>query len=320
MINCNNISPKIIKKIYLDNYFFMHEKFLLHQSEFISTIYKHYFKDLETANIVLYFSKLLHQSILRKKDIDLGQDISFGNFWTNHSNYIQDNIKITNVSLNLSLPKETTRRKIKKLIKYKVLKKKKKIIYWDPLKVNRMSYDNLVKKNINSLSKLVKNFLDYTDSSKSLIEIEKQIKKNYSFYWYHYLNTQQNYLNIWQKKLNDLELLLVGIECSIHATRPYLKKKNNFEKIFTTNLINNKDNNFSASTISRITGIPRATCLRKLSKLIKLKLIKKDKNLSKYYFDFNNYGKSIINSKINSIEIVDLYSNFFYVIIRSLNR
>ena len=44
-----------------------------------------------------------------------------------------------------------------------------------------MSYDNLVKKNINSLSKLVKNFLDYTDSSKSLIEIEKQIKKNYSF-------------------------------------------------------------------------------------------------------------------------------------------
>ena len=113
---------------------------------------------------------------------------------------------------------------------------------------------------------------------------------------------------------------MVGIECSIHATRPYLKKKNNFEKIFTTNLINNKDNNFSASTISRITGIPRATCLRKLSKLIKLKLIKKDKNLSKYYFDFNNYGKSIINSKINSIEIVDLYSNFFYVLIRSLNR
>ena len=113
---------------------------------------------------------------------------------------------------------------------------------------------------------------------------------------------------------------MAGIECSIHATRPYLKKKYNFVKIFTTNLINNKDNNFSASTISRLTGIPRATCLRKLSKLIKLKLIKKDKNLSKYYFDFNNYGKSIINSKINSIEIVDLYSNFFYVLILSLNR
>ena len=319
MINVNSINPEIIKKIFIDNYFFIHQKLLLHQSKYISNLYDHYFKDIESAGIVLYFEKLLHQSIIQKKEFDLNQDISLDNFWINHSDYIQNKIKIINISLNSVLPKETARRKIKKLIKFKVLKEKNKIIFLNISELNKINYNNITEKNISLLSTLIKNILDYTDSTKTLDQIEMLIKNNYSFYWYHYLNTQQNYLKIWQKKLKDLELLLIAIECSIHGTY-YLLKKKKIDKTFVDISNNEERNYFSASTISLTTKIPRATCIRKLSKLIKFKLIKKDDILRKYYFDFNNYGKCIFNLKSNNFKIIDLYSNFFYLVIRALNK
>ena len=44
------------------------------------------------------------------------------------------------------------------------------------------------------------------------------LKQNYSFYWFHYLKTQLKYLNFWQKKIKDLELLLIIIQCAIQAS------------------------------------------------------------------------------------------------------
>ncbi len=320
MLNENKLNPEIVKKVFKENFSTIHVKFLIHQSEFMTSIYGRYFNDLESASIVMYFAKKLHLSILRQREIDLNYDISFNNFYENNKKFNLNRLKLIDVARHSGLPRETVRRKINELIKFKVLKKNSQIISWDPLVPEKLPYNNLVKKDIHTLSKLIKDILFFLDSNKSLEYIEKEIEKNYSFYWYHYLNTQQVFFKNWQKNIKDLELLLIGLECSILGAQEHSKKKYNFDEVFSKKINDSKDCTISASTISNITGIPRATCIRKLSKLIKYKLIKKDAQLRKYYFDFKNYGNSIINSKQNNAKIIDLYSDFFYVIIRALNR
>ena len=55
-------------------------------------------------------------------------------------------------------------------------------------------------------------------------KIQKEIKYNYSFYWYHYLNVQLEYIKFWHEKLKDLEMLLIGLQVIIQ-TLNYLKRK-----------------------------------------------------------------------------------------------
>jgi Fic family protein len=320
MFKISEIKPEVIKIIYKENFSKINTSFLTHQSEFMTGIYERYYKDLETANIVLYFAKRLHQSILRQREMDLNYDISFNGFYENHKKLNQNEFKVIDVARHSGLPRETVRRKINELIKFKVLKKNNQKITWDPLMPEKITYNILVKKNIHSLAKLIRNVLIFFDKEKSLKNIEEEIEKNYSFYWYHYLNTQQKFFKNWQKNMKDLELLLIGLECSILGAQELSKQKYNFDEVFSKKINDQKDCTVSASSISNLTGIPRATCIRKLSKLINYKLIKKDARLRRYYFDFKNYGNSVINSKQSNAKVIDLYSEFFHVIIRALCR
>ena len=129
MLKTNEIKPEIIKKVFKDNFSTINSSFLLHQSEFMTGIYERYFKDLESANIVLYFAKGMHRSILRQREVDLNYDISFNSFCENYKKLNHDVIKIIDISRHSGLPRETVRRKISELIKFKVLKKIIKKLY-----------------------------------------------------------------------------------------------------------------------------------------------------------------------------------------------
>ena len=89
-----NLSVVEIQKVYKDNYRKIIGEFMNIQSEFLSGIYNRYDKDLDAAYIVLFFAKNLHQETLRLRDSDLNVDISFENFWNNHSKIRQKNFKI----------------------------------------------------------------------------------------------------------------------------------------------------------------------------------------------------------------------------------
>ena len=76
------------------------------------------------------------------------------------------------------------------------------------------------------------------------------------------------------KTTNDLEILLIGLQSLIQSLN-YFKQNNK-------NGVSNKYPDISATSVSEVTGIPRATCIRKLESLSKAKFIKKDP-LSKRY-------------------------------------
>ena len=112
MKQVNGLSLESIKKIYYENDKFLKVNFMSNQSLFLSDVYKTYFNDIYAANIILYFSKNFHEKILRKRDFILDFNISLESFWENQNDFKIDS-KVANISKDLNLPRETTRRKIK---------------------------------------------------------------------------------------------------------------------------------------------------------------------------------------------------------------
>ena len=155
METSTHIGLKEIVKVYKHNYGKILDEFLSVQSDFLSDIYKRYDKDLDAANIVLFFAKNLHETTLRERDKDLDFNISFEKFWENHEHTKQENRKIIDIAESTGLPKETARRKVNNLIKRKVLLKNKNFITWSPPFDQRKSYNSVVDRQISQISRVV---------------------------------------------------------------------------------------------------------------------------------------------------------------------
>ena len=128
----------------------------------------------------------------------------------------------------------------------------------------------------------------------TLSKIEREIRNNYSFHWYHYLNTQLQYMKFWQEQFRDLEMLLIGLQVLIQTVK-YLKTTEKFQTLdsfMSTKISKDKEEsiyaniksaNISATSISQVTGIPRANCIRKLERYLKMDVLEKDPVTKRYY-------------------------------------
>ena len=287
------------------------------QSFFLSGLYKKY-HCLDSGQLVLFFAKKTHQSILRKKDYNLNFDLSFEKFWENHSEAENTPSTILAIAKESNIPKETARRKISELMKQKVLARKHNHISWQPSEEYKKSYNILIAQEIEKLAELTKFVTDKMNLNFSTDEIITEFKKNFCFYWFHYLNLQLEWMKIWKSKIKDLEIVHIIIEIVSVLTS---KTKENFsiEDFYNnSNTIFRFENmNISATTIADITGIPRSTCMRKLNQIAKQKMIKQDQNTNKYIISpeilEKNFSKDFINKSIQ------IYSKFYFIYIQALS-
>tara|TARA_A100001037_G_scaffold301169_1_gene330069 strand:- start:567 stop:1481 length:915 start_codon:yes stop_codon:yes gene_type:complete len=300
-----NVDINQLKNIYKENILSVQEKYLLQQSNFLSTVYCRYLKDLDSANIVLYFAKNLHLKILRRRESEIDYEISLESFWNNHKNIDQENLKIINVSNETGLPKETARRKIINLIQQKVLKKNNNKISWEPREKDKISFNKIIEVEIEYIAKIASTIIKHLNIEVSNQQITSDIKKNFSFFWFHFLSSQLKCMKIWQIELKDLELLLIIVECAIQTNR-YLTRTHN-KKI---------DQDISAMSISTVTGIPRATCIRKLEKLVSMRLVKKNEKTKRYSLNLKNleFNKNSITKTVNEV------CSFYDILIKTLIR
>ena len=309
------INSKSIQQNFEKNFFKLLPIFYEMQSTFLSGIYKRY-GDLEGGQIVIYFARDLHLKVMRKREDDLNFDLSLEKFWFNHQNTSQDKHKIISVSRYTGLPKETTRRKIINLTKNKHLKKTtKNKIYWEPASQYKDTYVTIIKEQISSLSKFL------YEQSKSLninipfAKFYKEIERNYCFYWYHYLNAQLAYMKYWQLKTKDLEILLIGLQSVIQSLN-YLK-----ESIQESKSNSNKYPDISATSVSEVTGIPRATCIRKLEWLCKSKFIKKDSDNKRYQLLQDKLPENVLSHPLTNVKAtIEVFTDFSYIIYKALLR
>ena len=314
---------KNIQKNLFDNFYKLMPTFYEMESNFLSGVYKRY-GDLEGGNINIFFARDCHLEILRKREKDLDFDLSLDKFWNNHKDIRQGKRKIILVSQETGLPKETARRKILNLIRSKHLKRiENNHLFWEPTSENKETYMNIINEEIVYLSRFIYEQAKLLSLNLPLSKIEKEIKKNYSFYWYHYLNVQLEYIKYWQLKLNDLEMLLISLQVIIQSLN-FIKKKSNDSHGLVLNKISKnlsiKDANISATSVSDITGIPRATCIRKLDKFVKLNMLEKDNSSKRDYLSVN---PSTLNTMLDPEWMkgkISILANFSSIVMKGLAR
>ena len=239
------------------------------------------FKDLEKYLILVF---LINKTL--KTYRDHFYSLSFQSFYELDKIEIEK-IDIVEIVRELSISKETVRRKLNELNKQGIIiRNKKQISIINPF-INQKPIAN-----INELSKLLawvslelnKIYgMDLFDD-KHFLNI---IKKNYTLYWNIFLNFQFQYVIIVKKLFGSFDNFFIFGVCILNQSFN-LKNAVSNEKKSLVNLLNftevltnytkDKSRGLNASSISDLTGMPRASVIRKLKILEKKKLIKKNKD------------------------------------------
>ena len=120
-------------------------------------------------------------------------------------------------------------------------------------------------------------------------------------------------------------MLLIGLQAQIQ-TLSFVSKKTsgNFDAFFNNKLpknINIKDANISATSISEITGIPRATCIRKLERFVKMKFLEKDRISKRYFLLLNQLSTNpLVPATEGMKKAISIFSKFSSIVLKGLAR
>ena len=225
-------------------------------------------------------------------------------------------INISDISRDLLIPKESVRRKIEGLQKKGVIKKTGKKIF-----IDRSGFITAkAEKTLRDFSILVSKFSEILKAEKisnrvfDINEISNSIKKNFSFCWYHFYKFLFTFTNRWKTdtKTLDLETICIGLIVTINTIQNKAFKDKKLDRKKYLKEVKKTDHiGINAFSISVITGIPRATVVRKLQFLIDKKfLIIDEKKL--YSFGISTKSKqSTVISKLQDKNMGSL-SEFLY--------
>ena len=324
------IQEKDISDLLLNNFSNIMAGFYEMQSSFLCWLYKKY-TNIEAANIILCLTKYKHLEIIRQRERNLDYDISFKNLWNNINEIEGTGQKIISIVNATNIPKETVRRKIKNLITRNFVEfdKNTKTYYWKLKPKEKDIYFKIIDEEIEILSKFISIFCNHLNFKLDRNMIKNEIKSQFSFYWYHFLSCQLLWLKMWQNKIKDIDLILITLQALIPALQ-YADKDKNVKTMGLENLhrIVGKTNGkygfsnvaVSASSVSEITGIPRATCIRKLHTLVKLEVLQREHKTKRFFINQSLNEKNNIITKDNVNTTVTIFSEYFSIIINALIR
>jgi len=275
------------------------------------------YRNIEKFIILIYL--INKDLILFRKN---GIIIDYDTFYKDKSLEIPK-INISDISRDLLIPKESVRRKIEALEKERVIKKTGKKIF-----IERSGYiTTQARKTLEEFSILVSKFSEILASEKisnrafNVSEISNSIKENFSFCWYHFYKFLFVFTNRWKTdtKTLDLETICIGFIVLINTVQNKNFKNKDFDReIFFKEVKKNNQVGMNAFSISDITGIPRATVVRKLEFLIKNKFLNIDKK-KLYSFSMNIKTKQFkIIKKLQDKNMISL-SSFLYRVFNQIN-
>lgn len=204
--------------------------------------------------------------------------LDFESFFSQNQVEIEK-LNIIEISKSLNIPKETTRRKIIELEKMGTIKKLKKKIIIDKNTWPNIKPQDTIKRMSRFLSVLSK--ILYTEKiiSESITsdELTKVSKDNFSFVWKLYYDIQMPMLLNNKAIIGDLESFHIWGLCVVNQVLNSKKNDNSQmtrEGYLKKYIFSSNYKGVNAMSISEITGIPRATVIRKLNRMIKIKFLK----------------------------------------------
>jgi predicted transcriptional regulator len=285
------------------NYDQLGRDWIVHQWNWMNNVYKPFHDHYKYLIVISLVEKTLQ--FYDQMNIKY----SFDQFFSR--SYLQiEKFSITELCEKLQLPKETVRRKVLELEKLGVLKRKKKQILIDRSVFSQVKPENQIKltsKYICLISQIFnkdKIYLKKLDAS----YIEKVIKKNFSLCWRWFYRMQIPMIIGYHEKFEDLATFHVWGTVAMNQAFNYKKTKS-----ININSLTPDYNNFnegllekegpstgvSAMSLSDMTGIPRATVIRKCKFLI-----------NKGYLKTND-KKQYIMTGLNAAKIVPYQKKIF---------
>ena len=264
----DQIDEKLINQIIKNNFALLAPSFFTLTSNWFIRAYEH-FKDIDKFVIIIY---LINKDLIffRKN----GVKIDYETFYRDKSIEI-DKINISDISKDLNIPKESTRRKLLDLEKNGVIKKSGKKIFI----IRDAFYAARATDTLNEISTILHEFNKILKKEKLLTEVYSvsqiisAIKENFSYCLYQFNKFWFAYLLRWRMELKDLETLGIGMVVLINAVKnkDFVPKKN--MRSYHKELMDSDNRGVNAMAISEITGIPRPTVVRKLKYLIDKKFL-----------------------------------------------
>jgi len=226
-------------------------------------------------------------------------------------------INIMEISNSLNIAKETTRRKINELEKLGVIQRIKKRITIDRETWPSIKPENTMKRMSHFLSILSKILYKEKMISESLTsaQIIKIAKENFSYVWKLYFEMQVPMLLAFKKIYGDIETFHIhGICLSNHILNSKKIDNSKMSKEFYLDkyFINDKldFSGINAMSISDITGIPRATVIRKLKNLIKENFLIIDNK--KHYSVTGTHIEKLAEVQIKTFKNLSLFAECIY--------
>jgi len=271
--------PEISKQLYKEDtlnvlnkrYSTLGPMWVSSQVEWFNGIYS-CFKDHDKFLIIIF---------LTKKTLDIYSTnlikLTYDEFFSSKTIEIEK-FQIAEISSALQIPKESARRKILELEKEGVIRRVNKKIIIDRSCFNYSKPVNTIRRITTFLSLLSVMCYEKKILPKKLSSGELQIliKDNFSYIWKLYYELQIPMMVEYKKIFKDLEVFHIFGTCVVNQhlyvkkiSTDYIESDIFLEKIHTTKMIQG----INAMSISEITGIPRATVIRKLRQLVKKKTL-----------------------------------------------
>ena len=232
-------------------------------------------------------------------------------------------INIIDISKDLRIPRESVRRKIETLKKQGVIKKNGKKIFVDRSAFITVKADKTLK----NLSILISKFSEILkeekiiDTAFTVNEISSSIKKNFSFCWYQFYKFLFIFTNRWKTDTatQDLETISVALIVLINTVQnKSFKNKNLDRKKYLKEIQKSDHTGINAFSISEITGIPRATVVRKLQFLVRSKFIEiSKKKLYSFSINLNSRQFKVITELQD--KNMNALSKFLYRVFNQIN-
>ena len=277
-LNIPEISEQVYKedtlKVLENKYSILGPMWVNHQVNWFNDSFLS-FKDHDKYLIVIYLIKNNLDFLARNF-----HTVDYNQFYLNGSIEIEK-LNIIEISKALNIPKETTRRKVDELQNLGAITKHKKKIFIDRSVYTYVKPLKLIQNISHFLSFFSKMLLDKNNISKSYssTELQKIIEEKFSYFWKIYYELQIPMALAYKKIFKDLETFHIFGTC-VNSQHLYAKRSSednmDRDEFIDSTYTPDKMTGINAMSISDITGIPRATVIRKLEKLLKQKKLKID--------------------------------------------
>jgi len=213
--------------------------------------------------------------------------------------YKEDTIEIskfniTEISIALNIPKESARRKINELQYMGVIKRNKKKFIVDRTAFHHVKPVDSVKR----ISRFISVVSGICQNEKILSKkitsekIETIIQNNFSYIWKIYYEMQIPMMVAYKNFFIDLESFHIYGTCVVNQHLHTQKSNGLMSRVdFINSSLIQSIQGINAMSISDITGIPRATVIRKLKKLVRNNILIIDEK--KLYRTAGNFVKKL---------------------------